>query len=250
MTEEDEYIELSKRLLNRIGRNIFYIQEKDSKSGVLVPWIKQVAQIASDTILLIEKNSFYNACLLSASIVESIIQLSWLDEDIDERCKTYLAFGLIEDLDRIKDHPEEHKETIDCLKMINAERFLRKNVADKTPLNRKNYINNWYNYYNAKNYEDMVKKLNMPHLNHLYKLYCFLCGFKHFEPYKIVRLYDMKNKTLFENPGQKFIAAQTIVYSLIEAINIINKYQENKIYLLDVAQRTTQLMNSNHPSGL
>ena len=60
----------------------------------------------------------------------------------------------------------------------------------------------------------------------------------------------MKNKTLFENPGQKFIAAQTIVYSLIEAINIINKYQENKIYLLDVTQRATELMYSNTPSGL
>ena len=51
-------------------------------------------------------------------------------------------------------------------------------------------------------------------------------------------------KKLFENEGQKFIASQITLYSLIEAVNIINKYQDNKIEFLDIMARTTELMKN------
>ncbi len=244
MTNANEYINLTKALLNRIGTTTFYIQEQDFVSSVTVPFFKQIAQIASDTLLLIEKNSFYNACLLSTSIVESIIQLTWLDVDIKKRSQNYLAFGLIEDLPRIENHPEEYEDTLECLKIIEAEKFLKKNPADKNPLNRKNYINHWYNIDGASGFEAMVKKLNQPYINKVYEMYSILCGFKHFQPFNIVRLFDIKEKKLFENEGQKFIASQITLYSLIEAVNIINKYQDNKIEFLDIMARTTELMKN------
>jgi len=245
MAVEDEYVKLTKELLNRIAKTVLYIQSGDCVSAVTVPWFKQIAQIASDTILLLEKGSFYNACLIAASMMESILQLTFLDTDINEKCKTYGAFGLIEDLERIQAHPEEYEETKDALRLINSERFLKKNPADKNPLNRHNYIEHWYNFYGITNFSNMVKKIKQPYIDHIYKSYSFLCGFKHFQPYHIVRLYDIHEKKLFENPGQKWIAAEVILYSLIEAVIIINKYQENKIDILDISQKATTLMLNN-----
>lgn len=245
MAVEDEYIKLTKELLNRIAKTVLYIQIGDCVSAVTVPWFKQISQIASDTILLLEKNSFYNACLIAASMMESILQLTFLDTDMGEKSKTYGAFGLIEDLEWIKAHPEEYEETQKALEMIDYKRFLKKNPADKDPLNRNNYINHWYNFYGIKGFPDMAKKIKQPYIDHIYKSYTFLCGFKHFQPYHIVRLYDIHEKKLFENPGQKWIAAEITLYSLIEAVIIINKYQENKIDILDISQKATTLMLNN-----
>ena len=74
MAVEDEYIKLAKELLNRIAKTVLYIQTGDCVSSVTVPLFKQISQIASDTILLLEKNYFYNACLIAASMMESILQ--------------------------------------------------------------------------------------------------------------------------------------------------------------------------------
>ena len=154
MAVEDEYIKLTKELLNRIAKTVLYIQTGDCVSAVTVPWFKQISQIASDTILLLEKNSFYNACLIAASMMESILQLTFLDTDMSEKSKTYGAFGLIEDLERIKAHPEEYEETQKALEMIDYKRFLKKNPADQDSLNRNNYINHWYNFYGIKGFPD------------------------------------------------------------------------------------------------
>ncbi len=55
MAVEDEYIKLTKELLNRIAKTVLYIQTGNCVSAVTVPWFKQIAQIASDAILLLEK---------------------------------------------------------------------------------------------------------------------------------------------------------------------------------------------------